>query len=89
MYYRADCRSIKDNQVAVICGGGSGHEPAFAGYIGKSWLTAAVCGEVFSSPTAEDVLAAIRAVTGVKGCAVIIMNYTVSTRLNFTPLMLC
>ncbi len=89
MKYRADHRSIKDDQVAVICGGGSGYEPAFAGYVGKSWLTAAVYGEVFSSPTAEDILAAIRAVTGARGCAVIIMNYTVRTRLISTLLMLC
>lgn len=49
-------------------GGGSGHEPAHAGYVGAGMLAAAVCGEVFASPSAEAVLAAIRAVTGPQGC---------------------
>lgn len=70
------------SQVAVISGGGSGHEPAHAGFVGRGLLTAAVCGEVFASPSVEAVLAAIRAVTGAAGCLLIVKNYT-GDRLNF------
>lgn len=52
------------SRVAVISGGGSGHEPAHAGFVGRGMLTAAVCGEVFASPSVDAVLAAILAVTG-------------------------
>ncbi len=89
MYYRADWKSIKNDQVAVICGGGFGHGPAFAGYVGKSMLAATVSGEVFTSPTVDDILTAIREVTGVKGCAVVVMNYTVSKQLYSTLITLC
>lgn len=69
-------------QVAVISGGGSGHEPAHAGLVGPGLLTAAVCGEVFASPSVEAVLAAIRAVTGEAGCLLVVKDYT-GDRLNF------
>ena len=49
--------------VLVHVGGGAGHEPAHAGYVGPGMLTAAVCGDVFASPSAAAVLAAIRQVT--------------------------
>jgi ATP-dependent dihydroxyacetone kinase len=71
-----------DKKVAVICGGGSGHEPAHAGFVGYGLLTAAVCGEVFASPSVDAVFAAIMAVTGKAGCLVIFKNYT-GDRLNF------
>lgn len=54
-------------KVAVVSGGGSGHEPAMVGYVGEGMLAAAVCGEVFASPSEDAVLAAIRAVTGPAG----------------------
>ena len=57
-------------------GGGSGHEPAHAGYVGPGMLTAAVAGEVFASPTAAAVLAALRAVAGPAGTLLIVKNYT-------------
>lgn len=72
----------KKDRVAVISGGGSGHEPAHAGFVGKGMLTAAVCGEVFASPSVGAVLAAIRAVTGPPGCLLVVKNYT-GDRLNF------
>ena len=72
----------KFDQVAIISGGGSGHEPAHAGFVGKGMLTAAVCGEVFASPSVEAILAGILAVTGKKGCLLIVKNYT-GDRLNF------
>ena len=72
----------QQDKVAIISGGGSGHEPAHAGFIGKGMLTAAVCGDVFASPSVDAVLNAIVHVTGEKGCLVIVKNYT-GDRLNF------
>ncbi|MBH68416.1 MAG: dihydroxyacetone kinase [Rhodospirillaceae bacterium] len=72
----------KRDKVSVISGGGSGHEPAHAGFVGAGLLTAAICGEVFASPSVEAVLAGILAVTGDKGCLLIVKNYT-GDRLNF------
>lgn len=70
------------SQVAVISGGGAGHEPSHAGFVGKGMLTAAVSGEIFASPSVEAVLTAIRAVTGTPGCLLVVKNYT-GDRLNF------
>lgn len=70
------------DRVAVVSGGGSGHEPAHAGFVGPGLLTAAVCGDIFASPSVEAVLAGIRAVTGDAGCLLIVKNYT-GDRLNF------
>lgn len=72
----------RDKKVAIVAGGGSGHEPAHAGFVGPGLLTAAVCGEVFASPSVDAVFAAIMAVTGKAGCLVIFKNYT-GDRLNF------
>lgn len=66
----------------MISGGGSGHEPSHAGLVGEGILTAAVCGEVFASPSVDAVLSAILAVTGAAGCLLIVKNYT-GDRLNF------
>ncbi len=70
------------SKVALVSGGGSGHEPAHAGFVGQGLLTAAVCGDVFASPSVEAVLAGILAVTGSAGCLLIVKNYT-GDRLNF------
>ncbi len=70
------------SKVALVSGGGSGHEPSHAGYVGKGMLTAAVCGDVFASPSVDAVLAGILAVTGDAGCLLIVKNYT-GDRLNF------
>ncbi|MFN0190954.1 MAG: dihydroxyacetone kinase subunit DhaK [Aestuariivirga sp.] len=70
------------SKVALVSGGGSGHEPAHAGFVGKGMLTAAVCGDVFASPSVDAVLAGILAVTGPPGCLLIVKNYT-GDRLNF------
>ncbi len=72
----------KRGQVALISGGGAGHEPAHAGYVGEGMLTAAVSGEVFTSPSTDAVLAAIRTCAGTAGVLLIIKNYT-GDRLNF------
>jgi triose/dihydroxyacetone kinase / FAD-AMP lyase (cyclizing) len=79
---RADAEDAREQQVAVLSGGGSGHEPAHAGYIGKGMLSAAVAGEVFTSPSSDSVYAAIQAVTGKSGSLLVVKNYT-GDRLNF------
>ncbi|HTO33773.1 MAG TPA: dihydroxyacetone kinase subunit DhaK [Pararhizobium sp.] len=70
------------SRVAVISGGGAGHEPSHAGFVGRGMLTAAVSGEIFASPSVDAVLTAIRAVTGKSGCLLVVKNYT-GDRLNF------
>jgi dihydroxyacetone kinase len=75
-------RDFAGDRVAVLSGGGSGHEPAHAGFVGPGMLTAAIAGEIFASPSVEAVLAAILAVTGPAGCLLIVKNYT-GDRLNF------
>lgn len=80
---RSDFAELAEaGKVALISGGGSGHEPAHAGYVGQGMLTAAVAGDVFTSPSVDAVLAAIRAVTGPAGSLLIVKNYT-GDRLNF------
>ena len=69
-------------KVGLISGGGSGHEPAHAGYIGTGMLSAAVVGDVFTSPSVDAVLAAIRHVGRQRGVLLIVKNYT-GDRLNF------
>jgi triose/dihydroxyacetone kinase / FAD-AMP lyase (cyclizing) len=71
-----------ERPVAIISGGGSGHEPAHGGYVGAGMLSAAVCGEVFTSPSTDAVLEAIRATAGPNGALLIVKNYT-GDRLNF------
>ena len=68
--------------VAIISGGGSGHEPAHGGYVGPGMLSAAVAGDVFTSPSTDAILDAIRAVAGPSGVLLIVKNYT-GDRLNF------
>src|SRR4051794_12929574 len=60
---RADADEARAEHVALISGGGSGHEPAFGGYVGRGMLSAAVAGDVFTSPNPEAILAALRGVT--------------------------
>lgn len=64
------------NKVALVSGGGSGHEPAHAGYVGEGMLDAAVAGDVFTSPTPDAIFEAIKAVNGGKGVLLIVKNYT-------------
>ena len=66
----------KEGKVALVSGGGSGHEPAHAGYVGCGMLDAAVPGAVFTSPTPDQVYEAIKAVATDKGVLMIIKNYT-------------
>lgn len=63
-------------KVALVSGGGSGHEPSHAGFVGKGMLDAAVAGDVFTSPTPDQVFEAIKAVDGGKGVLLIVKNYT-------------
>ncbi len=79
---RPNLAELSDRQVTIVSGGGSGHEPAHAGYVGAGMLTAAVAGEIFTSPGVDAILAAIRAVGGRHGVLLIVKNYT-GDRLNF------
>src|SRR3984893_13275390 len=79
---RIDAEQVREQQVAIISGGGSGHEPAHAGYVGAGMLNAAVAGEIFTSPSSDSVFAAIKAVTGKLGALLVVKNYT-GDRLNF------
>ena len=74
--------ALDKTKVAVISGGGSGHEPSHAGWVADGMLSAAVCGNVFASPSTASVLAAIMHCTGAGGCLLIVKNYT-GDRLNF------
>lgn len=67
---------LPENKVALISGGGSGHEPAHAGYIGKGMLDAAVLGEVFTSPTVDQIYKAIQTLNNGNGVCLIVKNYT-------------
>jgi len=63
-------------KVALVSGGGSGHEPSHAGFVGKGMLDAGVAGAVFTSPTPDQIFEAIKAVNGGAGVLLIIKNYT-------------
>lgn len=72
-------RSNKDSmkgKVGIVSGGGSGHEPTHAGFVGKGMLSAAVCGQVFTSPTPDQIYAAIKAVDQGKGVFLVVKNYS-------------
>lgn len=65
-----------EGKVGLVSGGGSGHEPSHAGFVGKGMLSAAVCGEVFTSPTPDQVLEGIKAADTGAGVMLIIKNYS-------------
>jgi dihydroxyacetone kinase len=69
-------KALNKDKVSLISGGGSGHEPAHAGFIGRGMLDAAVCGDVFASPSQIQVYGAIRETAGNKGTLLIIKNYS-------------
>ncbi|MDR2023455.1 MAG: dihydroxyacetone kinase subunit DhaK [Hungatella sp.] len=74
--YEVVSRRKKADKVAVISGGGAGHEPAHAGYVGKGMLDAAVSGNVFSSPSPDRIGEAINQMDSGKGVLLIIKNYS-------------
>ncbi|MBP2634757.1 MAG: dhaK [Firmicutes bacterium] len=63
-------------KVALVSGGGSGHEPSHGGYVGRGMLDGAIAGAVFTSPTPDQVYEAVKAVDGGKGVLLVIKNYT-------------
>lgn len=69
-------KEINKNKVSLISGGGSGHEPAHAGFVGKGMLDAAVCGDIFASPSQIQVYQAIKETASEKGTLLIIKNYS-------------
>lgn len=66
----------KEGKVALVSGGGSGHEPAHGGFVGEGMLDAAVAGAVFTSPTPDKIFAGIQAVAAGKGVLCIVKNYS-------------
>jgi len=66
----------RQTDVAVISGGGAGHEPAWAGFVGKNMLSAAVSGDIFASPSTKQILTGIEAVPSEKGTVLVVLNYT-------------
>ena len=76
-------RREKSEKVGIVSGGGSGHEPAHAGYVGKGMLDAAVSGNVFSSPDPERIQGGINQANGGKGVLLVIKNYS-GDNMNFT-----
>jgi len=79
-------KSKKKDKVAIITGGGSGHEPAYGGYVGYGMLDAAIAGAVFTSPSTMQIYQAIKTVATDKGVLSIIMNYT-GDKINFKAAM--
>ncbi|MDO3408321.1 dihydroxyacetone kinase subunit DhaK [Saccharibacillus sp. CPCC 101409] len=69
-------KELNADKVTLISGGGSGHEPAHAGLVGRGMLDAAVCGDVFASPSQIQVYQAVKAAAGNKGALLIIKNYS-------------
>ncbi|HEM3455576.1 dihydroxyacetone kinase subunit DhaK [Streptococcus suis] len=69
-------KAEKSGKVGIISGGGSGHEPSHAGFVGKGMLSAAVCGAVFTSPTPDQILEAIKAADEGAGVFMVIKNYS-------------
>lgn len=75
--YRRSTSSSTPSQVSILAGGGSGHEPSFAGMVGPGMLSAAVAGTIFASPSAEQVRRGIMSrVDTTQGVLVVVMNYT-------------
>lgn len=72
---RSDTDSMKD-KVGIISGGGSGHEPTHAGFVGKGMLSAAACGQVFTSPTPDQIYEGIKKVDQGKGVFMVVKNYS-------------
>ena len=69
-------KSPKSGKVALVSGGGSGHEPAHAGFVGEGMLSAAVCGAIFTSPTPDQIYEAIKSADEGAGVLLIIKNYS-------------
>lgn len=68
--------AYEKSKVCLISGGGSGHEPAWAGYVGTNMLAASVAGDIFASPSTKQILAGIEAVPSDKGVILVVTNYT-------------
>ena len=72
--FRAD--PPRQGKVGLVSGGGSGHEPLHGGFVGEGMLDAAACGEVFTSPVPDQIIAATNGVDGGAGVLHIVKNYT-------------
>lgn len=72
-------KSHRPDRISLISGGGSGHEPAWSGYVGEGLLSAAVCGDIFASPSAKQVFSGIASVPSDQGTILLVTNYTGDT----------
>src|SRR3954465_716068 len=68
-------RTLKPGKVGLVSGGGSGHEPLHAGFVGTGMLDAACPGQIFTAPTPDQMVAAVEAVDTGAGCLFIVKNY--------------
>src|SRR5689334_10783666 len=68
-------KKLKSGKVALISGGGSGHEPLHAGFVGHGMLDVACPGQVFTSPTPDQMMAAVESVDSGAGCLFVVKNY--------------
>lgn len=66
----------KEDKVAIITGGGSGHEPGYAGYIGEGMADAVAAGAIYTSPTPNQIYEGVKAIATDKGVLMLVMNYT-------------
>lgn len=73
-------RHLDEELIPILSGGGSGHEPAHAGFVGKGMLAAAIYGDLFTPPTAAHILEALRFLDKGKGVFVIIKNFEADLR---------
>ena len=80
-------KEIDPEKVTLISGGGSGHEPAHAGFVGTGMLDAAVCGDVFASPSQVQIYNALKLTASNKGTLMIIKNYLMDgmKKIHFQP----
>ena len=69
-------KKVKSGNVGIVSGGGSGHEPAHAGYVGEGMLDSAVAGNIFSSPSPDRIIEGIRRADSGKGVLLVIKNYS-------------
>ncbi|KAI8444630.1 Dak1 domain-containing protein, partial [Phakopsora pachyrhizi] len=69
-------RDIQNDRVHLLCGGGSGHEPAHSSFVGQGMLSASVCGNIFASPNSQQISSAIRTLSDSRGILMVVKNYT-------------
>ncbi|OAV92706.1 hypothetical protein PTTG_09796 [Puccinia triticina 1-1 BBBD Race 1] len=75
-YQIISLKDLSKDRCHLICGGGSGHEPSHAGFVGSGMLSAAVCGNIFASPNSQQVTNCLEKLQNSKGVLIVVKNYT-------------